>query len=128
MASRYLMLAAALFTSASAQRGGMPPGMGGPGMGGPPQPLHELLNQIFDKDKDGKATMEEIEGMVATVSGMMAGIPSEDGQPSDTAKMLESAKAGLKPMFEVLDADGDGCLSIHEMMKEENAVRRGTSR
>jgi Ca2+-binding EF-hand superfamily protein len=94
--------------------GGM--GKGGKGgKGGPPEPLHQTVLTVFDKDHDRRVRMQEV---LDTLEGFgaLTGMGQQDpGQPNKMKDSVDAAKAVAPTLFGLLDANSDGALSMKEL-------------
>jgi hypothetical protein len=104
-------------------------GAGGPG--GAPQPLHDVLMMVFDKDHDGKVTM----GEVTQTMGSLEALLSEGGDPASGENpylgMLQGAQAAAPHLFTLLDADASEGLTKAELKwvtKFQKALKSGAAR
>jgi len=82
-----------------------------------PQPIHEVLMQVFDKDFDKKVTTSELDTTLesfAAMSGAFA--PPEPGAgPSKMATMVATAKKIAPSIFKLLDSDDSNSLDKAEL-------------
>lgn len=94
------------------------------------QPLGDVLHQALDKDKDGKVTWKETQGLLKLLDNVNR-VPQggeDDPQVEKYRKLLSSVKASAPTMFDMLDADPhDGGLSKKELSyvtKFEKSLKR----
>jgi len=104
------------------------------GRGGAPAaaPLHQVVEQVFDTDKDGKVTLSEItttlDGLAA-ISGMgMAGGAGGAGGGGDAASemaaKIRAAKRFAPQLIKLMDVDSSGTLSRSELKWLSQAHKR----
>jgi Ca2+-binding EF-hand superfamily protein len=89
-----------------------------------PEPLHETIQTVFDTDKNGAVSLEEIQstldGLAAVAAmGMAGGAAGVAGDSGDAAGQLAArvrAAMEFAPMLlKWMDADSDGALSASEL-------------
>lgn len=96
-----------------------------------PQPLDDVIMQVFDKDHNGKITLSEVtQSMDAFAAmGSMGAEPGKD--PGELTRMINSAKDFAPTIFNALDADSSKALSKSEVkfiLKLEAALKSGDAR
>ena len=95
----------------------------------PPKPLGEVLMMVFDKDKDHRVTMEEVESTMHVLRMILNEGDGEGG--SHYLAMLDGAQVAAPTIFAVLDSDQTGSLKSSElkwMTKFQKALKSGAMR
>ena len=110
---RFILFAIAIGLCA-AQR---PQQQGFNAMGGqapPPQPLDQVLLQVFDKDNSDDVSMPEVSKSLDAFAAM-GGMGAEPGKPSEVDALIQAAKNIAPTLFDLLDADGSRALDRKEL-------------
>ncbi|KAL7524869.1 hypothetical protein ACHAWF_001118 [Thalassiosira exigua] len=92
----------------------------------PLQPLGDVLHLVLDKDKDQRATMEEVESQTKMLEGLLQG--AEGPEAEEYRAMLKGFANKAPLVFELLDVDGDGALTQSELKyatKFEKSLKKG---
>ncbi len=95
----------------------------------PPPPLEEVVMQVFDKDHNGKITLEEMESVADQIVAMTSG--GEGAENSESAIMVKQARKFCPTIFNLLDGNGDGKLVTSEVKvvgRLEKALKSGELR
>ena len=71
-----------------------------------PQPIQDVLMQVFDKDMSKAVTMDEATQTLDAFAAMGGAFQQPDGGPNEIGSMIEAAKRLAPSMFALLDADG----------------------
>ena len=90
------------------------------------QSLGDVLHQALDKDKDGKVTWKETQGLLKLLDNVNRAPQGGENDPEVEKynRLLSSVKAGAPTMFDMLDADPqDGGLTKKELSYVTKFVR-----
>lgn len=125
-----------LCACAAAQRGQQAFGANGqPQRTQRPPTLHGTVLEVFDKDKSGGLSLDEVtstlDGLAGMAGVMGGGQQPAPGQQSDPEKMVLAAKKVAPTLFNVLDRDGDGDLNkkeLQQLTKVEYKLKSGALR
>ena len=98
-----------------------------------PQPLDNVVMQVFDKSHDGKISLQEVTQTLDAFAGMapMMGGGDPSAGPSEVEKLLRAAKSALPQIFALLDADDSRSLSAEEvrpLLQVQRAFKSGALR
>lgn len=88
-------------------------GQGGSQQQRPLQPLGDVLHLVFDTDKDGKVSLDEVQLQINTLNMLVAGAEGQQGE--DYRRILSGVKAAAPTIFDLLDGDSDQRLTKKEL-------------
>ena len=100
-------------------------GQGGGQQQRPLQPLGDVLHLVFDSNKDGKVSLDEVSVQINTLGMLFAGAEGQQGE--DYRRILSGVKAAAPTIFDLLDGDSDQKLTKKELSyatKFEKSLKR----
>jgi len=96
-----------------------------------PQPLDQIVLQVFDKDHDGSCSLTEVISSLTAFAGMAGGFGGDTGGGNQIETMINAAKRVAPTLFELLDADDSKGLTADELVwvaKVQKGLKSGALR
>ena len=78
------------------------------------QPLGNVLHTMFDKDKDQRVTLKEVEGQLGLLKMIFAGDEREGA--AEYKRLITGFQTAAPSLFDLLDANGDKALTKEELL------------
>ena len=100
----------------------------------PAQPLGDVLHQLFDKDKNQKVSLEEVNSQLDMLELILnpaveaGGQDSNNDEVNEYKQLLSGFKSATPTIFNLLDVNSDKSLSKSELAhvtKFEKALKKG---
>lgn len=101
------------------------------GQAAAPQPLDQVIMQVFDKDHDGSCSLPEVMKSLTAFAGMAGGFGDPNGGANQMEDMVNAAKNAAPTIFELLDADNSKGLTAKELVwvaKVQKGLKSGALR